>query len=115
MGITEGRGISAKIGGVALNLLGGESVVGYATKDYSAFAAFDVDGPTFLFGVGVSKALGVRRSHKRPGHPGARSGLWQLTKQSLNCSSLSHGWRERRDVDGYGNVSEPRIYVNIQE
>ena len=55
-GIKEGRGASAKIGGLTAKLMGGESLSWYTPEDNSVFAALNDDPPAFMVGVGVPKA-----------------------------------------------------------
>lgn len=57
--IDEDRGMSAKWGGLAAKLMGGESLTWYTPRDESAFASLDDDPPTFAVGVGVPKAQGA--------------------------------------------------------
>ena len=57
-GIEDGRGTSARVGGVTVGLMGGESLSWYTPQDDSAFASLNDDPPAFTVGVGVPKALG---------------------------------------------------------
>ena len=58
-GIKEGRGASAKIGGITAKLMGGESLSWYTPEDKSVFASLNDDKPTFTVGAGVPKAQGA--------------------------------------------------------
>ena len=58
-GIKEGRGASAKIGGLTAKLMGGESLSWYTPQDNSVFASLNDDRPTFTVGAGVPKAQGA--------------------------------------------------------
>jgi len=57
--IVNGRGMSAKLGGLTAKLMGGESLSFYTPEDDSPFAALDDDPPAFSVGVGVPKAQGA--------------------------------------------------------
>lgn len=58
-GIEQGRGMSAKLGGLTAKIMGGESLTWYTPRDTSVFAALDDDPPSFTVGVGVPKAQGA--------------------------------------------------------
>mgnify|MGYP003383349431 CR=1 FL=1 len=58
-GIEEGRGTSARLGGIAAKLMGGESLSWYTPQDDSVFASLNDDPPAFTVGVGVPKAQGA--------------------------------------------------------
>lgn len=58
-GIVEGRGMSARIGGITAKLMGGESLSFYTPRDDSPFAALNDDRPAFSVGVAVPKAQGA--------------------------------------------------------
>jgi hypothetical protein len=57
--ITNSRGMSAKIGGITAQLMGGKSLIWYTPQDDSPFAALNDDPPAFAVGVGVPKAQGA--------------------------------------------------------
>ena len=57
--IINGRGASARIGGLAAKLMGGETLTWYTPRDDSPFATLDDDPPAFSVGVGVPKAQGA--------------------------------------------------------
>src|SRR5688500_18563645 len=57
-GITNGRGASARVGGIVVSLMGGQSLEFYTPRDDSPFAALDEDPPTFQVGVAVPNAQG---------------------------------------------------------
>jgi hypothetical protein len=58
-GIVDGRGMSARIGGIAAKLMGGVSLNFYTPEDDSPFAALNDDRPAFCVGVAVPKAQGA--------------------------------------------------------
>jgi hypothetical protein len=60
-GITNGRGVSAMIGGLTARLLGGESLTWYTPEDSSPFASLNDDVPAFSVGVAVPKAQGAHQ------------------------------------------------------
>jgi hypothetical protein len=57
--ITDGRGMSARVGGLTAKLMGGESLTWYTPEDNSPFAKLDDDRPAFSVGVAVPKAQGA--------------------------------------------------------
>jgi hypothetical protein len=57
-GIVNGRGLSARIGGVTAKLMGGDSLTWYTPDAGSPFEALD-ESPAFSVGVGVPKAQGA--------------------------------------------------------
>lgn len=61
-GITDGRGASAKIGGLMAKVMGGESLSWYTPRDDSPFASLNDDPPAFTVGVGVPKAQGAHQN-----------------------------------------------------
>jgi hypothetical protein len=58
-GIENGRGISARIGGITAKLMGGQGLTWYTPEDDSPFAALNDDRPAFCVGVAVPKAQGA--------------------------------------------------------
>ncbi len=58
-GVEEGRGMSAKLGGITAKLMGGESLSWYTPQDNSVFASLNDDPPVFTVGAGVPKAQGA--------------------------------------------------------
>lgn len=58
-GVEEGRGMSAKLGGITAKLMGGESLSWYTPRDNSVFASLNDDPPAFTVGAGVPKAQGA--------------------------------------------------------
>ena len=59
--IVNGRGTSARIGGLTARLLGGESLTWYTPEDNSPFARLNDDPPAFSVGVAVPKAQGAHQ------------------------------------------------------
>jgi hypothetical protein len=58
-GVQDGRGMSARLGGLTAKLMGGESLSWYTPQDKSVFASLNDDPPAFAVGVGVPKAQGA--------------------------------------------------------
>jgi hypothetical protein len=57
--IRNGRGVSARIGGLTATLMGGQGLSFYTPENDSPFSAADDDPPTFSVGVAVPKAYGA--------------------------------------------------------
>jgi hypothetical protein len=57
--ILNGRGMSARIGGLTAKLMGGESLTWYTPEDNTPFARLNDDQPAFSVGVAVPKAQGA--------------------------------------------------------
>jgi hypothetical protein len=57
--IVDGRGLSARLGGLTAKLMGGESLSWYKPENSSPFAELNSDPPSFSVGVAVPKAQGA--------------------------------------------------------
>ena len=59
--ITDGRGLSSKLGGLTAKMIGGQSLGFYTPQEDGPFAALNDDPPAFSVGVAVPKAYGAHR------------------------------------------------------
>jgi hypothetical protein len=61
-GITDGRGASARIGGMTAKLMGGQSLGFYTPERDDVFSVVDDDPPSFSVGVAVPKAVAAHKN-----------------------------------------------------